>query len=1081
MDKATVVSARVGKAQAPSMVQLGRRVLFAFGIVSLALVAFWLWFSWNNIKQTQLQRMGVASSLVAGHAQNYFDYIGSRLDKLAYQLIEEDALDKPTQALETLNDFKLANADLGGATIILPNGQMFASTALKPGARLPNVLENPEWRADFNANLQARGLSVDRPQFGYLLQKWLIPLRFTVRDRDDNVLFLIQTSILIERQQGLWSGLALQEQGAIGLMREDGYLISRLPESSPKKMYGRPFVSSIMYQAAVAKPAGFYEGASVEGGFRYGTYQRLQHYPLYAFISFPRSTFLSMWWQSVRAPLYLMVGVLVASVIAYAVYTRRFAGRMEAIQGFLRGIDRKGHSNLPSSGVREIDTLCEALADSREQLERAAHNREKMLLEAADAGTYVIRVCDGRVVTANETFSAMLGMGLDELQDKPWSELLVEGGIVDAVPLLPVDQMSRKVLQFRHGDGRLLWISLSEYEEGSGDQRYRYGLAIDVTQRERLLATVRTQSERLKALWQLAVTRDKTETEKVSMMLRLGMETLHMDVAVVTELVENEFHVRHAIDVKGNFAVGQRFDRDDTLCTGVLEEEAGVFVGDLSQHPDWRDHAIVTQLGLHVYCGVPIWVGEKLYGTLVFWRRDPVPGRIGEDDRAFMELLASWFGQTLFLQQQHLVLENLAMTDSLTRLPNRRAAETRFTEELARSRRQVEPFAVAICDLDRFKLINDHYGHDVGDEVLREVAILMKSHLREGDWVARWGGEEFIVFLHSADSGEAFSAMERMRAAIKEHPVQTRLGLLDITASIGVGVQRGVESDIARILSEADGCLYEAKQRGRDCVVVSETARRSTLWKAGMLQRALLEGRVTPAYQVIVELASGEVVADEALARLIEVDGATIAAGEFIEAAEGINLVHIVDQTITRKAMERCAVNITGGKAKSSLAHFVNLSPQFLARKELVDGLIAEASAFCTSCNMDPQGTKPVVFEITERQLVGDMAQLVKDLRPLLDFGFRLALDDFGSGYSSFLYLAELPVSFLKIEGWMVRNMRTNPRVLSMVQSVVLLAQKQGIITIAECIEDQETAVLLRDMGVDWGQGYYFGRPRLDS
>ena len=120
-------------------------------------------------------------------------------------------------------------------------------------------------------------------------------------------------------------------------------------------------------------------------------------------------------------------------------------------------------------------------------------------------------------------------------------------------------------------------------------------------------------------------------------------------------------------------------------------------------------------------------------------------------------------------------------------------------------------------------------------------------------------------------------------------------------------------------------------------------------------------------------------------------------------------------------------------------------------------------------CNVGDSSTNSIVLEITERQFISDFGQLRSDLKPLLDQGFRLALDDFGSGYSSFLYLAELPISFLKIEGWMVQTMRDNPRVLSMVQSIVVLAHKQGITTIAECIEDLETAEMLRDMGVDWG------------
>jgi len=355
----------------------------------------------------------------------------------------------------------------------------------------------------------------------------------------------------------------------------------------------------------------------------------------------------------------------------------------------------------------------------------------------------------------------------------------------------------------------------------------------------------------------------------------------------------------------------------------------------------------------------------------------------------------------------------------------------------------------------------------------------MKLHLREGDWVARWGGEEFIIFMHNAEPAAAFGVMERLRLAVKGNPVSTVHGPLQVSTSIGIGSFRG-EGDLATVLSEADGCLFEAKRTGRDRVVMSDSKERGTLWKAGMLQHGLLERRIVPAYQVIVDLKTNAVVADEALARLIEPDGRIVEAGEFIEAAEGIHLIHLVDETITNQAMARCAADMCTGARDKGFAHFVNLSPQFLARRELVQGVLHQASQFCIQTNMTEEKVKPLVLEITERQMLGDFTNLMNDLQPLLDFGFRLALDDFGSGYSSFLYLASLPVSFLKIEGWMVRNMRSNPKILAMVQSIIALARDQGIVTIAECVEDAATADLLRDLGADWAQGWYFGPPECD-
>ena len=161
--------------------------------------------------------------------------------------------------------------------------------------------------------------------------------------------------------------------------------------------------------------------------------------------------------------------------------------------------------------------------------------------------------------------------------------------------------------------------------------------------------------------------------------------------------------------------------------------------------------------------------------------------------------------------------------------------------------------------------------------------------------------------------------------------------------------------------------------------------------------------------------------------------------------------------------------------------HFVNLSPQFLARRELVQQLMTNAQQLCGDCLGDPAIVKPLVFEITERQFIGNFDTLIREIQPLLDFAFRLALDDFGSGYSSFLYLAKRPVRFLKIEGWMVANLRHDLKIRDMIQNIADLSRKQGITTIAENIEDTETAELLREMGVNWGQGYHFGIPLFDA
>jgi len=1061
------------------MLQLGQRVMGVILLVTAVVIGAWLWIAWQQVRDVQLGRMHTTVKLIASHTDHYFTVLGYRMEQLAGELRGVDVPGNPASVRPHLVRFKASLAEVENVLLARPDGRVMVSAIpLSPGAP-PNLLSTPHHRAEFGRGLRGRELAIGFPQLDRPYPGWVLPVSRAVRDRNGRALYLIHAGISLHRQQALWRSLDLGESHALGLLRDDGYLISRIPDDEKRdQVYGRPVLQGALYLATRdGNLEGEYEGTVVDGSYRLGVYRRLGTQPMYAFLSEKRSAFAALWWSEVRWPLALVAAFLIAGVLVYVVVARRYGNRMREIEERMAFADAA--QTLPSCGVREIDMLMAALSQSRDKLRAAAHNREKLLLSATDAGTYVVRGRDGVVLRADTSMLAMLGRDQAGVVGQPWHRL-VTSDTRDGRDVAGAEVARRIVRVILPVRDRARWLSVAEYRETLPDgEEVRYGLAIDVTDRENLLNQINLQSGRLRALWQLATTRGKSDTEKMHLILRLALDTLYMDKVLVNELMGTDLIVRQVVDDLRLFQVGQAVPLQESLCRGTIRSQSSVVIADLRAEPELRNHPLVERHGLHGFASIPIFAGSVLYGTLAFMRCQPLTADFSADDRAFMELLAAWFGQYLLEERQRAELERLAMTDTLTRLTNRRAAEARFQEEFVRVRRAGESFTIAVCDLDRFKLVNDHYGHDIGDQVLLHVAEILKAALREGDWVARWGGEEFIIFLHHADSSPAFAAMERLRLAIKGNPVTTPHGPLAITASIGLGTYRG-QGDLAAVLSEADGCLYEAKRAGRDRVVMSESSQRGTLWKAGMLQHALLENRIIPAYQPIVDLKTREVVADEALARIVEPDGRIVPASEFIEAAEGINLIHVVDETVIRQSMLRCALDICDGRAGAGFAHFVNLSAQFLSRREQVQALLQQAAAHCVETGMVETRVKPLVLEITERQMIVDFDDLMRDLQPLMDFGFRLALDDFGSGYSSFLYLAKLPVSFLKIEGWMVKNIRGNPRVLAMVQSIVRLARDQGIITIAEFVEDAATADLLAEIGADWGQGWYFGKPRCD-
>ena len=445
-------------------------------------------------------------------------------------------------------------------------------------------------------------------------------------------------------------------------------------------------------------------------------------------------------------------------------------------------------------------------------------------------------------------------------------------------------------------------------------------------------------------------------------------------------------------------------------------------------------------------------------------------------DIAYMDLIADWLGNALHQSAQKDLLQHIALTDPLTGLPNRRAAEERLQKEKARTPRDGRGFALALVDLDHFKTVNDRYGHAVGDEVLKAVARRFEAGLREGDWVARWGGEEFLFVLHGSTVEEAASIMERLAGQARATPVQTSVGAISLSFSAGVAAFGTNDSEILPMLEDIDTALYRAKAEGRDQVRVAVPTH--VQWNSALLRQALAENRIRQASQVIVDLQSGQAVADEALARIQTATGDIVEAKDFVDMAEGLGLMAEIDRQVIRDVMQRCVVRMDQGGA-TDFAHFVNVSPQFLARRDLVEEMLENAMGYCQTCNVMLGPVKPIVLELTERQRIVSLTKLRADLQPFIDFGFRLALDDFGSGYSSYLYLAHLPVSFLKIEGWLVSNMRQDRKVAGIVESLASFARKEGVLTVAEHVEDAETARMLADMGVDYGQGWHFGRPQL--
>jgi diguanylate cyclase (GGDEF)-like protein/PAS domain S-box-containing protein len=412
--------------------------------------------------------------------------------------------------------------------------------------------------------------------------------------------------------------------------------------------------------------------------------------------------------------------------------------------------------------------------------------------------------------------------------------------------------------------------------------------------------------------------------------------------------------------------------------------------------------------------------------------------------------------------------------DSLTGLFNRNYFQQELERTVARVSRNESDCALFYFDLDQFKYINDTLGHAAGDRLLVDVASLLSSHVRDGDLLARFGGDEFTLLLYNIDKRDVLSAAENFRALCDDFKFADAGRPFNITSSIGVAMIDHQVKSAEEVLSHADLACNIAKQQGRNRANLFNPADSE---KAGMAAdmgwaaqvREMLEhDRFQLVYQPIVSTQTGRVKDYEVLVRMICDDGQIILPGGFMPAAERFGLIHSVDRWIVRRAIRQLSQLHEKGLDTS---FSINLSGKAFEDPTLLP-LIQE---MLSSTGLDPTW---VTFEITETAAIENLVAAEEFITALKDIGCQFALDDFGSGFSSFAYLKHLPVDKLKIDGGFVKGMAHSSVDQAMVESMNQVAHALGKVTIAECVENEKTLQILKQMGVDCAQGNHVGRPR---
>jgi len=412
-----------------------------------------------------------------------------------------------------------------------------------------------------------------------------------------------------------------------------------------------------------------------------------------------------------------------------------------------------------------------------------------------------------------------------------------------------------------------------------------------------------------------------------------------------------------------------------------------------------------------------------------------------------------------------------ATHDSLTRLINRHEFDRRINQLLEYAKSDFTEHALLYIDLDQFKIINDTCGHIAGDELLMQLSAELQRHIRDSDTLARLGGDEFGVLLECCSEEQANLQANRLRKAIREYRFHWHDKTFELGVSIGVVMISDLSGNATELLSEADIACYMAKEGGRNRVHVYQlndvdiVRRRGEMHWVSRIVKALEQDRFVLYKQKMFALADSQVSHYEILVRMIDEENNIIPPSVFIPAAERFNLMPAIDRWVVDRAFDYLSRPSLSVDSSHRVHLSINLSGVSISEESFLE-YIQQRLAYYEIAPED------ICFEITETAAIHRFTQASKLIQALKKLGCQFALDDFGSGLSSFGYLKHIPVDYLKIDGGFVQDIVEDPIDFAMVSAIHKVGKAMGIKTVAEFVENIAVIDRLREIGIDYIQGF---------